>query len=84
MKKDPNTLQNAGFTEMTIIEDPKTSCLYLLQDPNKTMYEVENLASKIGDLKAGNKFWVKFVSLRRMSVCNAQPIEITEIFSVKK
>ena len=79
MQKDSTTLQNDGFTEMQIIEDRKTSCAYLLQDLNKTLYEVKDLSSKVSNLKAGNKIWLKFISLRRMSVCNAQPIEITEI-----
>lgn len=84
IKKDSTTLQNEGFTEMTIIEDRKTSCIYLLQDPNKVLYEVENLSSKVSNPKAGNKIWAKFISLRRMSVCNAQPIELTEIHNSNK
>ena len=84
IKKDNTTLQNEGFTEMQIIEDRKTSCIFLLQDLNKTIYEVQNLSSKIPNLKSGNIVWVKFYSLRRMSVCNAQPISITEMFNNKK
>lgn len=84
MKKDSTTLQNEGFTEMQIIEDQKTSCIYLLQDLNKTIYETEDLSSKVTNIKAGNKIWIKFVSLRKMSECNAQPIEITEFYNQNK
>lgn len=84
IQKDPKTLENEGFTEMQIIEAKKTPCIYLLQDFNKIVYEVENLSSKVPNLKAGNKIWVKYISLRRMSSCNAQPIEITEVFDQKK
>lgn len=79
IQKDTKTLQNDGFTEMQVIEDRKTSCVYLLQDVNKTVYEVENLSTKVSNFKVGNKLWIKFISLRRMSSCNAQPIEITGI-----
>lgn len=84
MQKDSAALRNEGFTEMKIIEDRKTSCIYLLQDENKTLYEVEKLASKVTNIQAGNTIWVKYISLRRMSVCNAQPIEITEMVNQKK
>lgn len=84
MQKDSTTLRNEGFTEMQIIEDRKTSCIFLLQDPNKTIYEVQDLSTKIPNIKSGNKIWAKFISLRRISVCNAQPIEITEIFNPEK
>lgn len=83
-QKDSTTLQYEGFTEMQIIEDKKTTCIYLFQDLNKIKYEVENLSSKVSSPKAGNKIWVKYISLRRMSVCNAQPIEITEVGGEKK
>ncbi len=79
-KKDSTTLQNEGFTEMQIIENRKTSCIFLLQDQKKTIYEVQDLSTKIPKIKAGNTVWIKFSSLRRMSVCNAQPISITEIY----
>lgn len=81
MQKDSTTLQNEGFTEMQIIEDKKTSCIFLLQDQNKTLYEVQDISTKIPTIKSGNKVWIKFSSLRRMSFCNAQPISITEIFN---
>lgn len=79
MQKDSTTLQNEGFTEMQIIENRKTSCIFLLQDSNKTIYEAQDLSTKTPNIKAGNTVWIKFSSLRRMSVCNAQPISITEI-----
>jgi hypothetical protein len=81
IQKDSTTLQNEGFTEMQIIENRKTSCIFLLQDSNKTIYEAQDLSTKIPNIKAGNTVWIKFSSLRRISVCNAQPISITEVLN---
>lgn len=72
-----------GFTEMTIVKSKNTSCEFLLQDNNENLYEVENIFTKIPMLKNGNKIWIKYISLRKMSVCGAQPIQIIEVYSEK-
>lgn len=75
--------QTEGFTEMTILESKNTSCRFLLKDDNNSLYEVENIATKIPDIQTKNKIWIKFTPLRKMSVCDAQPISIDEIYQEK-
>ena len=66
------------FTEMTAIKNDK--CSFLLQDKSAQKYEVQAITSKIPNLSDGKKVWITFQPLRRMSVCGAQPIEITEVY----
>lgn len=68
---------------MTIIESKNISCEFLLKDSKSNLYEVQEIESKIPDIKSEKKIWVKFTPLRKMSVCNAQPISIDEVILVK-
>lgn len=70
---------NEGFTEMTIVENKNTSCEFLLQDKENNLYEVQDIATKIPMLKAKKQIVIKFTHLKKMSVCDAQPIVIDEI-----
>ena len=69
------------FTEMTAIK--KDKCQFLLKDQSQQQYEVQNITSRIVGLKDGQKVWITYQPLRRMSQCGAQPIEITEVYQVK-
>lgn len=70
---------NDGFTEMTIVESKNTSCEFILQDKENNLYEVESITNKIPMLKAKKQIAIKFTHLKKMSVCDAQPIVIDEI-----
>lgn len=72
--------QKEGFTEMTIVESKNTSCGFLLKDDKNSLYEVENITAKIPNIQTKNKIWIKFTPLRKMSVCDAQPISVDEIY----
>lgn len=72
-----------GFTEMTIIASKNISCEFLLQDKENNLYEIQDISEKIPAIKKGNKIWIKYTSLRKMSVCEAQPIQIDEVYSEK-
>lgn len=71
--------QKDDFTEMTIVESKNTSCEFLLQDTENNFYEVQDISKKIPMIKAGKKIGIKYTSLRKMSVCDAQPIMIDKI-----
>ena len=67
------------FTEMTIVESKNISCEFLLQDKDNNLFEVQDIAEKIPMIKAGMKIGIKYTLLRKMSICDAQPIVIDEI-----
>lgn len=68
------------FTEMTAMKNEK--CSFLLKDKTSTQFETENILSKLPQLKDGQKVWITYQPLRRMSSCGAQPIEILEIYTL--
>ena len=68
-----------GFTEMRIIEANDTPCQFLLRSKDGTVYEVEDIQSRIQGMKADTNIYVKFTALKRVSHCNAQPIKIDEL-----
>lgn len=68
-----------GFTEMRIIESNDTPCQFLLKSKDGTVYEVEEIQSRIPGMKANTNLYVKFTPLKRVSQCNAQPIKIEEL-----
>lgn len=75
--------QTEGFTEMTIVESKNTSCGFLLKDDKNILYEVENITTKIPNMQFKNKIWIKFTPLRKMSICDAQPISVDEVYDRK-
>lgn len=77
-KTKETALESLGFTKMVVIESKDTTCEFLLKDKDNTSYEVLDLKKIIETPKNGQILWVKFVGLRRKSVCGAQPISITE------
>lgn len=78
---DTEKLIQNGFIELTLVDTKEINCDFLLQNTEGTFFEVEDLASKIAQPKTGDKIWVKYQLLRKMSICGAQPISIEEIYS---
>jgi hypothetical protein len=78
---DTEKLIQDGFTELTLVKSQDAKCEFLLKNTEGTLFEVENLASKLAQPKLGDKVWIKYQMLRKMSICGAQPISIEEIYS---
>lgn len=78
-KTKETVLENSGFTKMIVIESKDTTCEFLLKDKDNISYEVLDLKKLMETPKNGQILWVKFVGLRRKSICGAQPISITEV-----
>lgn len=72
-------LENSGFTKMILMESKNTVCEFLLKDKNNTIYEVIEIKKQIENPQNEQTIWIKYIGLRRKSICGAQPIKITEI-----
>jgi hypothetical protein len=80
---DVQQLISQGYSELIIVQSNHSNCPYLLKNQEGVLLEVENLETKISGIQANQKVWVKYTMLRKVSICNAQPISIDEVYEKK-